>query len=106
MMVSTTTVNSGSHPVANALHAIGDGVDVVQYARAFAQQLGACFGQLRLSRAAIEEQYVERVLDHADAVGERARHHVAGACRRREAAGANDRVQQRERVRRRDITGG
>ena len=82
----------------DASYAIGDGVDLDQQARAFAQQLAAGFGQARLARAAVEEQHVERFFDLAHAVGQRARHHAGGAGGSGEAAALGDALQHGERV--------
>ena len=55
-------------------------------------------GELRLARAAVEQQHVERVLELAHAVGQRRRHLAELARGRGEAAGARDGVHHRQRV--------
>ena len=63
---------------------------------ALVEQFLAGGGELRLARAAVEQQHVERVLELAHVVGQRRGHLAELARRGGEAAGARDGVHHRE----------
>ena len=85
------------------LDAVGYRVELLQQAPAFVQQLGAGGGELRLPRAAVEEQHIERFFELAHAVGQRRRHLAELARGGGKTAGAGDGVHHRQGVGGQDI---
>jgi hypothetical protein len=77
---------------------VRDGVDLLQQARALAQQFGARFGGACLARAAVEQQHVQRILDLAHAVGQGAGHQAELARCGGKAAGLGDHLQHGQAV--------
>ena len=82
----------------DAAHAVGHGVHFGQQTAAFNQQLLAGGGQHCLSRAAVEQQHVERVFQLSHAVSQRGRHFADLAGGGGKAAGSGDGVHHRQRV--------
>lgn len=83
---SITMVSCGSQPVAT-LDAVRHGVDLLQQPGTLVQQGLAGFRGLGVARAAVKQQYVERIFYLAYAVGQRTGHQTEGACRSGKAAG-------------------
>ena len=86
-------------------HAVGHGVDVLQQARAFAQQLYPGLGGAGLAGAAVEQQHVQCVFDLAHAVGEGAGHQAQLPCGGGKAASLGNHLQHGQRFGGEDIAG-
>jgi hypothetical protein len=102
-MPSAASVSCGSQPVATRLTRLATASISRSSRPPFAQQFRAGGRQARLARAAVEQQHVQRVLDLAHAVGQRAGHQAQLARGCGKAAGAGDGLQHRQGVRDQDI---